>query len=152
MSSIRTTSPPVSFRCWPKQGSPSSPELLRAAVPLVIERMKLLHEAVELLRFLFTDDVEPDEKAAKLLGKAGAEHLRAAAEMLDAVEPWTAAGVAGALDALTERVGLSRTKSWQPVRAAVTGSTVSPPLDGSVHLLGKERSVARLRAAADALS
>ena len=124
------------------------PELLRAAVPLVIERMKLLSEAVELLRFLFTDDIEPDEKASKLFAKAGTEHLRAAAELLDAVEPWTAEGVAAALDALTERVGLSRTKAWQPVRAAVTGSTVSPPLDGSLYLLGKERTVARLRAAA----
>ena len=124
------------------------PELLRAAVPLVIERMKLLAEAVGLLRFLFTDDVEPDGKAAKLLAKAGAEHLRAAAELLDGVDPWTSEGVAGALDTLTERVGLSRTKAWQPVRAAVTGSTVSPPLDGSLHLLGKERSVTRLRAAA----
>jgi glutamyl-tRNA synthetase len=50
-----------------------------------------------------------------------------------------------------ESTGLSKTKAWQPVRAAITGSDVSPPIDASVYLLGRERAVARLRAAAAAL-
>src|SRR5262249_6575869 len=128
------------------------PELLREAVPLVSERMQTLNEGVALLRFLFTDDVMPDEKASGLLAKAGPGHLRAAAELLGAVEPWSPDGVSAALDALTERSGLSRTKAWQPVRAAVTGSAVSPPLDGSIHLLGRTRTVARLEAAAEGAS
>ena len=52
------------------------------------------------------------------------------------------------LDGLASEAGLSRTKGWQPIRAAVTGSNVSPPLPESLALLGKERTVARLRAAA----
>ncbi|MEX0989437.1 MAG: glutamate--tRNA ligase [Actinomycetota bacterium] len=122
---------------------------LRAAMPLVRERMKTLTEAPVLLRFLFTDDIEPDEKATKLIEKAGSTHLELAAELLGRVEPWSVEGVAAALDELTQRAGLSRTKAWQPIRAAISGSTVSPPLDGSIHLLGRSRTVARLLAAAE---
>jgi glutamyl-tRNA synthetase len=121
---------------------------LQAAMPLVRERMKTLAEAPRLLRFLFTDDIEPDAKATKLLDKAGPEHLRTAADLLEAVDPWTVESVGTALDGLTDRTGLSRTRAWQPIRAAIAGSTVSPPLDGSIHLLGKQRTVERLRAAA----
>ncbi len=129
-------------------GLSPEPALLRRAMPLVRERMKALAESVELLRFLFTDDVEPDEKAAKLLASAGPEHLRAAAERLEAVGEWTEEEVQRALDDLAAALGLNRTKAWQPVRAAVTGSTVSPPLPESIALLGRERTLARVRAAA----
>jgi glutamyl-tRNA synthetase len=125
--------------------------LLRAAMPHVRERMKTLAQATDLLRFLFTDDLEPSEKARSLMAKAGPEHLAAAADALERARPWTLEGVTAALDGLQHERGLSRTKAWQPVRAAVTGSEVSPPLDASIHLLGKERSVGRLRAAAAAL-
>ena len=50
--------------------------------------------------------------------------------------------------ALAQGAGLNRTKGWQPIRAAVTGSNVSPPLPESLELLGRERTVARIRAAA----
>ncbi len=50
-----------------------------------------------------------------------------------------------ALDALAEGEELSRTKAFQPVRAAVTGSNVSPPLPESLELLGKDRTLDRLR-------
>jgi glutamyl-tRNA synthetase len=48
---------------------------------------------------------------------------------------------------LQERLNLSRTKAWQPIRAAVTGSDVSPPLPESLALLGRERTLSRIRAA-----
>jgi glutamyl-tRNA synthetase len=124
------------------------PALLRRAMPLVRERMKTLTEAPALLRFLFTDDVTPNEQAKALLAKAPEGYLKAAAEALDAVERWTSEEIGAALDALASGAGLSRTKGWQPVRGAVTGSTVSPPLPESLELLGKERTVGRLRAAA----
>ena len=104
-----------------EEGLTPDPALLRSAMPFVKERMTTLTEAVDLLRFLFTDDLEPSDKAR-------------------------------ALNRLQEESGMGRTKAWQPIRAAVTGSNVSPPLDASIHLLGRERSVARLRASADALS
>jgi glutamyl-tRNA synthetase len=97
------------------------PDLLRRAMPLVKERMKTLAEAPELLRFLFSDDVEPNEKARALLDKAPEGYLKAAADALDAVEAWDATSIGGALDAQAASAGLNRTKGWQPVRAAVTG-------------------------------
>jgi glutamyl-tRNA synthetase len=129
-------------------GLSPEPTLLRRAMPLVKERMKTLAESVELLRFLFTDDVAPNEKAADLLAKAPEGYLAAATAALAAVEPWTSEAIAAALDEAAGSAGLNRTKGWQPIRAAVTGSNVSPPLPESLELLGAERTVERLRAVA----
>jgi glutamyl-tRNA synthetase len=123
-------------------------DLLLRAIPLVRERMKRLPEAVELLRFLFTDDIEPNAKAAKLIAKAGEGYLLGVADALARVDPWEHEAIAAALDACAEAAGLNRTKGWQPVRAAVTGSHISPPLPESLELLGRDRSLSRLRAAA----
>ena len=131
-----------------EEGLLPEPNVLRRAMPLVRERMKRLTDAPELLRFLFTDDVRPNEKAAELIAKAGPEYLRHAADALDKVEPWTHEAIQAALDEVATSAGLNRTKGWQPVRAAVTGSNVSPPLPESLELLGREETVARLRAAA----
>ncbi len=122
------------------------PALLREAMPLVKERMKTLGEAPDLLRFLFTDDVRPNDKAASLIAKAPEGYLKAAADALDGLETWDADQITHALDALAADAGLNRTKGWQPIRAAVTGSNVSPPLPESLALLGRERTIARLRA------
>jgi glutamyl-tRNA synthetase len=124
------------------------PPVLRAAMPLVRERMKTLADCVELLRFLFTDDVEPTEKARALIAKAPDGYLAAAADALEAVEPWVGEGIAAAMDTLAGGAGLNRTRGWQPIRAAVTGSNVSPPLPESLALLGRDRTVGRLRTAA----
>jgi glutamyl-tRNA synthetase len=129
-------------------GLSPDPALLLRAMPLVKERMKYLTESVDLLRFLFTDDVAPNEGARKILAKAPPGYLKEAADTLDDLGVWTAEGIERALDGLAEKAGLNRTKAFQPVRAAVTGSNVSPPLPASLELLGKERSVARLRAVA----
>ena len=129
-------------------GLSPEPALLRRAMPLVRERMKTLAESVDLLRFLFTDDVAPNVKASEIVAKAPEGYLVRAAEVLEPVEPWTAEGIQTALDALAGGAGLNRTKGWQPVRAAVTGSNVSPPLPESLELLGRERTIARLRAPA----
>jgi glutamyl-tRNA synthetase len=124
------------------------PATLRGAMPLVRERMKRLTEAPVLLRFLFTDEVAPNEQAAQLIAKAPEGYLKAAADALDALERWETEEIQDALDTLAADAGLSRTKAWQPIRAAVTGSNVSPPLPESLALLGKPRTVVRLRAAA----
>jgi len=110
--------------------------------------MKTLTEAVDLLRFLFSDDITPNDKAVGLLGKAPEGYLKEAAVALDASPAWDAATIAATLDALARGAGLNRTKGWQPIRAAVTGSNVSPPLPESLALLGRERTVARIRAVA----
>jgi glutamyl-tRNA synthetase len=121
-----------------------------AAVPLVKTRMHTLREGVELVRFLFVDDVEPDVKARKMLGPERAEYLREVASRVEAVEDWRAEEIERVLRALQAERELSSNQSFQPIRAAVTGTLVSPPLFESVELLGRERTLARLRAAASA--
>ncbi|HZB79378.1 MAG TPA: glutamate--tRNA ligase, partial [Actinomycetota bacterium] len=141
----------LAARCIPfltAEGMSVDPELLRRAVPIVRERMKTLVEAPALLRFLFTDDVTPNEKAVELIAKAPDGYLKQTAAALDAMERWNTEDIQAVLDELATEAGLSRTKGWQPVRAAVTGSNVSPPLPESLALLGKERTVTRLRAVA----
>jgi glutamyl-tRNA synthetase len=122
------------------------PATLLAAMPLVRERMKTLTGSVELLRFLFTDDVVPNEKAVAIIAKAPEGYLARAAEALGTVDPWNHDTIQAALDEVASSADLNRTKGWQPVRAAATGSNVSPPLPESLELLGREATVARLRA------
>jgi glutamyl-tRNA synthetase len=139
----------LAARCVPfltEAGLSVDPGLLRRAMPIVRERMKTLAEAPGLLRFLFTDDIVPNEKAAKLVEGAPEGYLKRAADALDRLERWESDDIQTVLDELAAEAGLSRTKGWQPIRAAVTGSNVSPPLPESLELLGKERAVARLRA------
>jgi glutamyl-tRNA synthetase len=127
-------------------GIAADPKVVAEAVPLVQERMKLLSEAPALLRFLF-EDAEPDEKARKALEGQG-EYLVAVASRLEGSAAWETKPIEDALRALKEERGLSSTKAFQPVRAAVTGSTVSPPLFESMALLGRDRSLERIRRAA----
>jgi glutamyl-tRNA synthetase len=139
----------LAARCLPfltHGGLSPEPARLRAAMPLVKDRMKHLTEAVAMLRFLFTDDLEPNEKARDLIQKAPEGYVRATADRLAVVEPWATDAIKDALDDVSRAFGLNRTKGWQPVRAAVTGSSVSPPLPESLELLGRETTVARLRA------
>ena len=124
------------------------PATLRKAMPIVRERIHTLRDAVDLLTFLFSDDVTPNEKAANLIAKAPEGYLKAAADALDGLAGWNAERITETLDALANQEGLNRTKGWQPIRAAVTGSNVSPPLPESLELLGRERTVARIQAAA----
>jgi glutamyl-tRNA synthetase len=129
-------------------GLSPDPALLRRAMPIVRERMRTLAECVPLLRFLFTDDVEPNEGAVKILEKAPEGYLKIVADAFDAMDIWDAEHLKETLDATASAAGLSRTKGFQPIRAAATGSNVSPPLPESLELLGRERTLARLRAVA----
>jgi glutamyl-tRNA synthetase len=122
------------------------PPTLRAAMPLVNTRIETLAESVAMLRFLFTDDLERTEKAERIVAGAPEDYLADAAGALRPVDPWETAEIEAALVGLGGRLGLSKTKAFQPVRAAVTGSNVSPPLPESLALLGKERTLQRLEA------
>lgn len=117
--------------------------LLRQVTPLLTERMKRLTEAPPMVRFLF-GPVEPDEKAAKALDGQG-EYLGELADRLEALEKWTTAAIEEAMRALAEERELKPKKAFQPVRAAVTGTLVSPPLFESLEILGRDETIARLR-------
>jgi len=123
--------------------------LLAAAAPLTQERSTVLSDAARMLRFLFVDATfAPDADAAeKNLGADAAPVLEAALSSLDALKDWSAPEIEAALKgALVDGLGLKPRKAFAPVRVAVTGRTVSPPLYESMELLGRERSLGRLRA------
>jgi glutamyl-tRNA synthetase len=126
-----------------RRGIKADIEEVRRAAPLVQERSRTVEEATDLLRFLF-EEVEPDGKASRTLEGQG-EYLAAVAERLAALEGWTLEGIEGALRALQRERDLSSRKAFQPVRAAVTGTLVSPPLFESLALLGRDRTLERVR-------
>jgi glutamyl-tRNA synthetase len=122
--------------------------LLDAAMPLVHERMNKLTEAVDMLGFLFVDEVQFDEAdVAKVLDEDGRRVTAAAREALAAVDSWTTQAIDDALRAkLVEELGIKPRNAFGPVRVAITGRRVSPPLFESLELLGRETSLARLDA------
>jgi glutamyl-tRNA synthetase len=124
-------------------------DLIRAATPLVQERMAVLREAREMLGFLLVDELEVEPAAGeKFVGADQAPVLRASREALDGVDGWTHQGIEAALRAaLIDGLGLKPKHAFGPVRVAVTGRTISPPLFESIELLGRDKTLARLDAA-----
>ena len=119
---------------------------LRAVAPLLVERLKRLDEAPSMIRFLF-DDVQPDDKATKAL--AGRElYLEEVRAALGALDHWSTGAIEEALRGLADERGLKPKQAFQPIRAAVTGTLVSPPLFESLEILGREATLERLAAAA----
>jgi glutamyl-tRNA synthetase len=123
-----------------------------AAAPLVQERVQTLVDGVDLLRFLFVPDAEfavDEAAAAKNLGPAGLEVITAAIAALEPLaSDWTAAAIEAALTvALIEGLGRKPRDAYTPLRVAITGRTVSPPLFESIELLGPDRTLTRLRSA-----
>jgi glutamyl-tRNA synthetase len=117
--------------------------------PLVQERTKVLTEVPEQVAFLYTDDLAIEEESwEKVMAKEGvAEVLDVAAEKLDALDGFDHDSVEQALRGMLEQLEIGARKGLQPVRVAVTGSTISPPLFESIAVLGKDRSLSRIRAA-----
>jgi glutamyl-tRNA synthetase len=126
-------------------------ELVAAAAPLVQERSSTMVEAADLLGFLLVPDhhFEVDAAAAaKMLTPSAAPVLDTAESVLTDLSSWTAADVQEVLQAaLVDGLGLKPRVAYGPVRVALTGRTVSPPLFESIELLGRERTLERLRAA-----
>jgi glutamyl-tRNA synthetase len=119
------------------------------AAALVQTRIVVLGDAWGLLKFFNDDEFALDPRAvAKELGPDAAPVLDAAIDALAGVGDWTTETVEAALKtALLDGLELKPRKAFGPVRVAVTGGLVSPPLFESLELLGSQRSLARLRAA-----
>ncbi len=125
-----------------EQGYDWDQELIRRAAPLVQEKIATLGEFPDFARFFF----EPVAPGPALLDGNDAL-LEGAREALETVDLFDAATIEGALRALAERLELKPRQAFQPIRAAVTGSNVSPGLFESIELLGREETLARLSAA-----
>jgi glutamyl-tRNA synthetase len=129
----------------------SDAQLLELAMPLVAERINKLSEASGLLAFLFVDEdafsVDPTD-AEKLLDEAGKGVVKAAYDALVDLHPWSTDAIQSALQqALVEDLELKPRVAFGPVRVAVTGKRISPPLFESMELLGRDRSLGRLQRA-----
>jgi len=121
------------------------------AAGLVQTRIVVLGDAWGLLKFFNDNEYAIDSKAAaKELGTEAGPVLDAAIAALDGLADWTVADIEAVLKgALVEALGLKPRKAFGPIRVAITGSSVSPPLFESTELLGRERSLRRLRQARD---
>jgi len=124
-------------------------EILAEAAPLIQERISLLGEAPEMIAFLFKADdaIDVADDARKGLPENLTEVLDAALAALEPVADWTAENIQAALkEALVEGLGVKPRLAFGPVRTAVSGRRISPPLFESMVILGKDSSLARLRA------
>ncbi|WP_193610634.1 glutamate--tRNA ligase [Nocardioides lijunqiniae] len=131
--------------------SDADAQLLELAMPLVAERINKLTEAVDMLGFLFVDEADftrDPADAAKLLDDDGRRIVQASYDAVVELREWSTASIQEALQsALIEGLALKPRVAFGPVRVAVTGRRVSPPLFESMELLGRERSLARLQGA-----
>ena len=131
--------------------------LLAAATPLVQTRLTLLGEAPDLLRFLFVDDAAlvVEDDALKKIGDDPAAVLDRAVTEVEAVpeDSFTAAALEDVLrTAIVEDMGIKPRLAFGPLRSAISGRRISPPLFESMELLGKPSSLVRLRALRDRLA
>lgn len=114
------------------------------------ERANTLAELVKSARFYLTDDIPIDDKAAKKFLTAEArEPLESLLRKLASLHDFTEPAIEQAFAAIVEEKGLSLAKLAQPARVALTGSTASPGIYEVIAVLGKERTLNRLRAALD---
>ncbi|HMJ45426.1 MAG TPA: glutamate--tRNA ligase [Pseudolabrys sp.] len=126
--------------------TPGLREKLRIAMPGLKERAKTLVELFEASRFLWATRPLEINAAAKVLLTPEAKALTAAlVPELEALSEWTAGSVEAVVRAYAERVGQKLGAVAQPLRAALTGRTTSPPIFDVLAVLGRDESLARLR-------
>ncbi len=129
--------------------------IVRMATPLIKERMVTLNEALGKLHSLFVDDdgYDFDPKAVSKLREDAPEVIAAAIAALDACPIWEAESISAALRSeLVEKLEIKPKFAFGPVRLAVSGEQVSPPLFESLEILGKESTMNRLRRFRDYLA
>lgn len=122
--------------------------LVKLALPLIQERIIMLSEVPAMLKFLFVKNFEVEaDSLAKITDDASKQVLERSLKELEPLATWTHESIEAALrSSLIEEMGLKPRIAFGAVRIATTGSTISPPLFESMELLGKEASLARIRA------
>ena len=121
---------------------------LSPIVDLYRERAKTINELADAIRYVFEDFEDYDPKAAKkALRPAAREPLQLLLERLSQLEEWRAESIHDVIRAITEELDVGMGKVGQPLRVATTGGSFSPPIDLTVEMIGRERSLRRLEAA-----
>ncbi|MGY4720893.1 glutamate--tRNA ligase [Naumannella huperziae] len=127
--------------------------LLAGVVPLIAERINTLSEAVGMAGFLFRADDQITSGTDAVLKPGDADTLQAARDALAGLPDFDHASIEEALrTALVDGLGLKPRHAFGPVRTAVTGSRISPPLFESLELLGRDSALARIDRALDGLA
>ena len=129
-------------------GSVEEIALVKQALPLIQERIIMLSEVPAMLKFLFVKEfaVEADS-VSKITDDASKQVLKRSLAELEPLTTWSHESIEAALrSSLIEDMGLKPRIAFGAVRIATTGSTISPPLFESMELLGKDASLARIRA------
>ncbi|MEN9305342.1 MAG: hypothetical protein RLY76_610 [Actinomycetota bacterium] len=131
------------------KGSDAEIEVVRSALPIIQERIARMSEVTVMLKFLFVEHVQFEEESAEKIAEEPSQHvIKKALEVLADLDEWKHDQIEAKLRAaLLDEMGLKPRVAFGPVRIAVTGSHISPPLFESMELLGKERAISRLKAA-----
>ena len=127
-------------------------ERLRAACEIAQEKAQTLAEVWPLIRFLFEPPVEDPRAWAKVMKEGTRALLEAAREALAAANGFQPEDVEAALAPLLERLEVKPGRLYQPLRVAITGSSVSPGIFQSLSTLGREETLARIDAAIERLA
>jgi glutamyl-tRNA synthetase len=122
-------------------------ERLRAACAIAQEKAQTLEEVWGLIGFLFEPPVEDEKAWAKVMKDGALPALEAARRALGEAAAFDAAAVEAALSPIPDRLGAKPGKVYQPIRVAITGTSVSPGIFESLAVLGREESLARIDAA-----
>ncbi len=129
-------------------GQPNEIEVVKSALPIIQERIVKLAEIPAMLSFLFAKDfkVSPEE-LNKISDEASQNILKVALSKVGSLTSWDHTSIEAVLRlALIDEMGLKPRVAFSALRIAVTGSHISPPLFESLQLLGKERSIERIKA------
>ena len=131
----------------PWQPAAYDPKVFEVLAPLAQTRIALLSEIVSNVDFVFLDEPPIDEGSWAKAMKGGAADLLAAAIAAFSTAPWEAGSLKTALETIGLERGLKLGKAQAPIRVAVTGRSVGLPLFESLEVLGRDRTLTRLRAA-----
>ncbi len=119
-------------------------ERLRAACEIAQEKAQTLEEVWGLIRFLFEPPVEDEKAWGKVMKDGALPALEAARQALEEAPAFDSAAVEAALSPIPDRLGAKPGKVYQPIRVAITGTSVSPGIFESLAVLGREESLTRI--------
>ncbi|HEX5929896.1 MAG TPA: glutamate--tRNA ligase [Solirubrobacterales bacterium] len=125
---------------------------LRAACEIVQEKAQTLEEVWPLIRFLFEQPVDDPKAWSKVMKNGSGELLEATLGALESTEPFEPDPIEAALRSIIDRFEVKPGKLYQPIRVAITGTSVSPGIFESLSVLGREESLKRLETAVERLS
>jgi glutamyl-tRNA synthetase len=150
---VAATIQPIPEDEWMRSEPSLAEELprLEQILDAVGNRLGGPHDVAEVMAYYYTDDYpyDPDAVAKHLAGDVAAAHLAALADALEALDTWTPEAIEAALRALAAARGVKAGDIIHPARVAVTGRSASPGIFTVLHLVGRPKSVERLRRGRD---